>query len=52
MFDEDAIAFYKDVIRTLLAHGIKPLVVFHHYDVPTWFEDLGGFEKPENGILF
>ncbi len=51
-FDRDAIAFYKNVIRTLLAHGIKPLVVFHHYDVPTWFEDLGGFEKEENGELF
>jgi beta-glucosidase len=52
MFDTEAIAYYKDVIRTLLAHGIKPLVVFHHYDVPVWFEDLGGFEKEENGKLF
>lgn len=52
MFDTEAIAYYKDVIRTLLAHGIKPLVVFHHYDVPAWFEDLGGFEKEENGKLF
>jgi beta-glucosidase len=52
VFDMDAIAYYKDVIRTLLAHNIKPLVVFHHYDVPTWFEDLGGFELLENGELF
>lgn len=52
VFDMDAIAFYKDVIRTFLAHDIKPLVVFHHYDVPTWFEDLGGFEKQENGKFF
>lgn len=51
-FDQDAIEYYRNVIRTFLAHGIKPLVVFHHYDVPTWFEDLGGFEKQENGILF
>lgn len=52
VFDMDAIAFYKDVIRTFLAHGIKPLVVFHHYDVPTWFEDLGGFELQKNGTFF
>ena len=52
VFDQNAIAFYKDVIHTFHAHGIKPLVVFHHYDVPTWFEDLGGFEKQENGKLF
>lgn len=52
VFDQNAIAFYKDVIHTLRAHNIKPLVVFHHYDAPTWFEDLGGFEKEENGKLF
>ncbi len=52
VFDMEAIEFYRNVIRTFLAHGIKPLVVFHHYDVPTWFEDLGGFEKAENGKLF
>lgn len=51
-FDLQAIEFYKDVIRTLLAHGIKPMVVFHHYDVPQWFEDLGGFELQENGHYF
>lgn len=51
-FDMQAVAYYKDVIGTLLAHGIKPMVVFHHYDVPQWFEDLGGFEKEENNKYF
>ena len=51
-FSQEAIAFYKDVLQTLIAHDIKPLVVFHHYDVPTWFEDLGGFEKKKNGKFF
>lgn len=52
IFDMQAIEFYRDVIRTLLAHDIKPMVVFHHYDVPQWFEDLGGFEVAENGTYF
>jgi len=52
IFDEEAILFYKNVILTLLSYDIKPIVVFHHYDVPTWFEDLGGFEKAENGAYF
>lgn len=52
ILDKHAIEYYRDVIKTLLAHGIKPMVVFHHYDAPTWFEDLGGFEKQENGIAF
>jgi|GEM_PF-846062 len=52
VFDIEAIEFYKNVIRELLAQGIKPMVVFHHYDIPVWFEDLGGFELQENGKLF
>lgn len=52
MFDGEAIEFYRAVIRLLHAYGIKPMVVFHHYDVPQWFEDLGGFEKEENGKYF
>ncbi|HLC06746.1 MAG TPA: family 1 glycosylhydrolase [Candidatus Babeliales bacterium] len=52
MFDIQAIEFYRNVITTLLAQGIKPMVVFHHYDIPQWFEDLGGFELQENGKYF
>lgn len=52
IFDQDALEFYREVITTLLAYDITPIVVFHHYDSPTWFEDLGGFENAENGIYF
>lgn len=52
MFDLEAIEFYRAVIATLHAYGIKPMVVFHHYDIPQWFEDLGGFELAENGKYF
>lgn len=52
IYDMNAIFFYKNVIRELIEHGIKPMVVFHHYDVPQWFEDLGGFELQENGTYF
>lgn len=52
IFDMQAIEFYRNVINALISHGIKPMVVFHHYDVPQWFEDLGGFELQENGKYF
>lgn len=52
VFDMDAIEFYRNVICTLLSNGITPMVVFHHYDVPQWFEDLGGFELQKNGRYF
>lgn len=47
-FDEEAIARYVDIVKTLKKHGIEPLVTFHHYTNPAWFQDLGGFEKTEN----
>jgi beta-glucosidase len=52
IFDQEAIEFYRNVIQSLLKRGIKPMVVFHHYDAPTWFEDCGGFELQKNGRLF
>jgi len=52
IFDLQAIEFYRTVINILLKYNIKPMVVFHHYDVPTWFEDIGGFELQENGQFF
>lgn len=52
VYDTEAIEYYRNVITTLINNGITPLVVFHHYDVPTWFEDLGGFEHQKNGKLF
>ncbi|HTM06463.1 MAG TPA: family 1 glycosylhydrolase [Patescibacteria group bacterium] len=51
-FDYVALAKYKDIIRELKNNGIEPLVVLHHYTIPTWFEDLGGFEKEENITYF
>ena len=47
-WDLDAIEKYKNIILELRKNNIEPLVVLHHYTIPTWFEDLGGFEKEEN----
>jgi len=47
-FDEKAIQHYKEIIKTIKKYNIEPLVVFHHYTIPTWFEDIGGFGKKEN----
>jgi len=52
VYCQEAIEFYRNVIAALLEQDIKPMIVFHHYDVPTWFEDLGGFEYEENGKIF
>src|SRR5207253_2820645 len=52
LYCQKAIEFYQNVINALLEQNITPMIVFHHYDVPTWFEDLGGFEYEKNGVFF
>jgi beta-glucosidase len=51
-WDENAITRYINIIKRLKAHNIEPIVVFHHYTIPTWFAKLGGFEKTANNIYF
>jgi beta-glucosidase/6-phospho-beta-glucosidase/beta-galactosidase len=34
-YNQEAVLYYKNVLLTLLRHGIKPMVTFHHYDIPT-----------------
>lgn len=38
------IAFYSDLIDTLLANGIEPVVTMYHFDIPQYLQDeYGGF---------
>jgi beta-glucosidase len=39
---------YENLCQMLKAAGIEPLVTFHHFNLPVWFAELGGFEKEEN----
>ena len=47
-WDETAINQYSMMIDDLLDRNIQPMVTLHHFTHPTWFEELGGFEKNEN----
>ena len=48
VWNYDAINHYVKIVEELRKNGIEPLIVLHHYTVPTWFEELGGFTKEEN----
>lgn len=48
VFDERAIAQYKEEIELLRSYGIQPLVTLHHFTNPMWFERMGAFEKLDN----
>ncbi len=45
-FDEAALKHYVDEIKLLRAAGIEPLVTFHHFTLPKWVADTGGWAGP------
>lgn len=47
-YDEAAFAQYRDEILLMKEKGIIPLLTIHHFSVPMWYENKGGFSKEEN----
>ncbi|HET7225859.1 MAG TPA: family 1 glycosylhydrolase [Candidatus Eisenbacteria bacterium] len=43
--DADAIAHYHAVLASLKRHGLTPLVTLHHFTLPLWVADAGGWES-------
>lgn len=41
--DQTELAYYDDVIRTMKASGIAPLITLDHFDTPGWVVDQGGW---------
>ena len=52
VYNQEAIAVYKNFISQLQQAGIEPYMTLHHFVLPEWFEQLGGFEKLENTDLY
>lgn len=44
VFDEDALAHYRDVIACCKANGLEPIVTLHHFSSPKWLISKGGWE--------
>ncbi|WP_213993567.1 glycoside hydrolase family 1 protein [Sodalis sp. dw_96] len=43
--NQQAVAFYNQVIDELLAQGITPFINLFHFDMPQVLQDLGGWEN-------
>src|ERR1700739_1408061 len=41
--DAAAITHYRDVLTAALEAGLEPWVCLHHFTLPKWFADAGGF---------
>jgi len=48
LFDKEAIAHYKKMVRVLRAYKMEPIVTIWHWTMPKWFADQGGFVKRKN----
>ena len=48
VFDENAIAHYREEIQALVEQGIRPLLTLHHFNNPLWLEERGGFANQDN----
>jgi beta-glucosidase len=46
-FDSEALAHYRRVLQACRDRSILPVVTLHHFTIPLWVADLGGFESPE-----
>lgn len=48
--DHAAVAYYRDVLTAALEAGVEPWVCLHHFTLPRWFADAGGFlAEPNRG---
>ena len=47
-WDEAAIEVYSEMIDSLIARGIQPMITLHHFSHPVWSEEKGGFYNREN----
>lgn len=51
-YDEKAIKKYTRLIAQLKQNGIEPFMTLHHFTLPHWFEQRGGFADPANNQFF
>lgn len=51
-FDDNAWAHYAEVIDELLSNGIEPILTLHHFTLPLWFADKGGWLNEKSPRIF
>ncbi|MFL2982886.1 MAG: family 1 glycosylhydrolase [Candidatus Neomarinimicrobiota bacterium] len=47
-YDLDALSHYRKMCEALIDAKITPVITLHHFTHPTWFEEMGAFEKEQN----
>jgi beta-glucosidase len=47
VISQEALDHYRLVLEACRARSIVPVVTLHHFTLPLWVADLGGFEHPD-----
>jgi beta-glucosidase len=47
VISREAIEHYRRVLEACHARDVTPVVTLHHFTLPLWVADAGGFESPE-----
>lgn len=48
VFDESALSHYEKLVDALISAGVVPMITLHHFTNPLWFEESGGFLRPDS----
>jgi len=51
-FDEKEINHYRDVLQVLKLRGIETMVTLHHFTLPIWLAEKGGFANKKSIFYF
>ncbi|MFE6867915.1 glycoside hydrolase family 1 protein [Kitasatospora sp. NPDC057692] len=51
-YSRAALAHYRAMVEGALARGLTPVVTLHHFTVPQWFAEAGGWLAPDAAELF
>jgi beta-glucosidase len=51
-WDEEALDYYRQIIRGLVERNLTPCVTLHHFSDPLWLTDLGGWLYADAPVLF
>lgn len=52
VWDEEALDYYRQMLRGLLQRGLTPMVTLHHFTDPIWLAEMGGWENEQTPALF
>jgi len=51
-WDEAALMRYREMVEGLRARGIEPMLTLHHFTIPLWMAEQGGWENEQSPAWF